>query len=271
MASNSELILPKELPKPTTPVSTTMARFMPSVLSVLGGGTDAAMFAASVIIACNDLPADANKASVAKAVLGAAYLQLPFGSALGYAYMIPFKSQIALVVGYRGFIELGTRSGFVKDLHADVVLQGEEFEYWKDETGPRMKHVPDPERVPGRNNILGAYCIYHTKAGGRGIRYVPRKEIDRVDKGKDVWNSAYPAMCMKTAIRRAAKEWRMTPQMAYAVQADERSESEESPELPPVSANVDEFLKAEEPKWTVPTGEPDADDTSNKHENNPAA
>jgi recombination protein RecT len=240
------------MPTATSAASKMVADRMPAVLSVLGGATDKQMFAASAIIAANDLPPDVDKVTTLKAVLGAAYLQLPFGSALGFVYLLPFKGKVTLCVGYQGFIELGMRAHFLRDVHADVVLRGEEYEYWKDETGPRLKHVPDAERVMGRNNVQAAYCIYHTVHGGRGIRVVTRKELDAVDSGKNVWNSAYPAMCMKTAIRRAAKEWRKSPELAYAVRADEQADEGQSPDVPPVQ--VDAEISDDKP-WTPPTGE----------------
>lgn len=239
------------LPSPKSDVAEFAIKRMDVIFAALGSVADRNMFAASAIIAINELPAGCSKPSVMKAVLGAAYLQLPFGSALGFAHMIPFKGNVALVIGYQGFQELGMRSNFLTDVHADVICEGEEHRYFKDETGPRLMHVPAIDRDPNRRNIIGAYCLYHTSNGGRGLRVVPRREIDKVDKQKDVWNSNFPAMCMKTAIRRAAKEWRKTPQLAYAIEADERSDRDEEPSLPPNVQDIDAGQDA--PAWTPPT------------------
>lgn len=242
------------LPSPKNEAAEFAIKRMDVVFSALGSMADRNMFAASAIIAINELSQACSMSSVMKAVLGAAYLQLPFGSALGFAYLLPFKGNATLCIGYQGFQELGMRSNFLTDVHADVVCDGEDVQYFKDETGPRLKHFPDMDRDPSRKNIVAAYCIYHTSSGGRGIRFVPRKEIDKVDKGKDVWNSNFPAMCMKTAIRRAAKEWRKTPQLAYAVEADELSEREESNRLPPnvIESDISEEA-GKKPGWTPPT------------------
>lgn len=239
------------LPSPKSDVAQFAVDRMDVVFSALGSYADRNMFAASAVIAINELSQPCTKQSVMKAVLGAAYLQLPFGSALGFAYMLPFKGNVALCIGYQGFQELGMRSNFLTDIHADVICEGDEFDYYKDETGPRLKHRPLMDRDPSRRNIMAAYCLYHTSNGGRGLRVVPRKEIDKVDKQKDVWNSNFPAMCMKTAVRRAAKEWRKTPHMGYAIESDERAERDEPANLPP--GTTDASIEPEAPAWTPPT------------------
>lgn len=253
------------LPQPISPVASQISKRIDMFCTVLGGGTDQQQFAASVILACNELPLGSTTHSVAKAVLGAAYLQLPFGSHLGFAYMLPFRNSdesdrqkkgvydISLCIGYQGFLELGVRSKFLTDIHADVVCKDEEFEFWKDETGPRLLHKPGIDRSPGRNNIIGAYCLYHTSGGGRGIRFVSAKEIALVDKNKDVWRSNFPAMCMKTAVRRAAKEWRKTPQIGYAVQVDEQTDRDEVALLPPVNIKP-EMIPEEPANYKLPMG-----------------
>lgn len=205
-------------------------RKLPAVLQQLPGGIERAAWAAAVVAEANAI--DANPQSVMKCVYNLAFLGLFPGSALGHAYFVPFKGQATLVVGYRGFTELAYESGFLSTVHADVMCDGEHIELWTDEDGQHLKHVPNINRVPARNNIIAAYCIYRTKDGGRGLVVCNREDLKRSDKQRDVWNSNYPAMCMKTAIRRASKTWRLTRRLAHAVQIDEQAEREELQALP---------------------------------------
>lgn len=44
-------------------------------------------------------------------------------------HIYPFKDQATMVVGYRGMIALAVNSGMVKDIHAEVVYDGDYFEH----------------------------------------------------------------------------------------------------------------------------------------------
>ena len=73
--------------------------------------------------------------------------------------------------------------------------------------------------------------------------YIERNEIDKVDTKRNVWKSNYLAMVLKTPIRRAAKRWRITRQMAYAIDLDERAEREEQqPSLVPEDKAAEETI-----------------------------
>lgn len=231
--------------------------------SVLGQGIDHQAWVASLILELNGLTQELTPRSVAVAATNCAFLKLQFGKTLGQAYIVPFRNKAAsqrqgrdihdatLVVGYLGYIELGMRSKFLKDIHVDVVLNGEEFSYWKDETGPRLLHRPDlMERNPSRENITGAYVIYHTVDGGSGIRYVSRQEINKVDSNRDVWRSDFAAMCRKTAIRRAAQEWKRSTAVAHATFIEDQADREEAQAAPDGTVIDAEF---EEAAYTLPT------------------
>lgn len=190
-------------------------------------------WAASVISEANNLSKPCSALSVGTCALNAGYLGLQFGKSLGFAYMVPFKGEATLIVGYQGFIELALRSEFVTKVSANVVCSDEPFEMWTDESGSHFKHQPNHNRMPSRANINGAYCTYTTKSGEFGFEYVSRKEIDtKSDKNRDVWLSDYSAMCKKTAIRRAAKFWRKSPLLAHAVMVDEQEERGERQAVP---------------------------------------
>jgi recombination protein RecT len=201
-----------------------------SIIHQLPSHIELAAWAAAVVNEANKAEGSPN--SIAACVYNLAFLGLFPGKALGHAYFIPYKGEATLVVGYKGFSDLAYGSGFLKDMHVDVVCQGEEFDYWKDETGPRLKHRPDINREPTRKNIIGAYCLYHTRDGGTGIRLCNKADIAKSDKNRDVWLSNFESMCLKTAVRRASKEWKLTGRMAHAVMIDEQAEREERQSLP---------------------------------------
>jgi recombination protein RecT len=221
VAKQGELILPA----PRNDGAALARNRLDAILAQLPAGVERGPWAAAAIAEANAV--EATPASIAGAIFNASFLGLTFGKALGHAHIVPFKGQAQLVIGYRGWIHLAYSTGFLSRVYADVVCQGEGFEYWVDEMGPRMRHTPALERDPNRGDIVAAYCIYHTKDGGTGLKVVPRKQIDKSDKGRDVWQSNYPAMAMKTAILRSAKLWNNTARTSKAIEIEEQAERDE--------------------------------------------
>ena len=213
---------------------------------------DPDLWLASLMVEVNALSKPVTAGSVAVAALNAAYLGLQFGKSLGHAFIIPYGQEATLVIGYKGFRHLAFATGFLKTIHAEVVCRGEEFRQWVDENGPHFLHVPGNERNPSRDDITHAYCVYTTRDGGTGAKIVPRSEINRSDKQRDVWKSDYLAMCLKTSILKASKQWNTTARLAHAVAIDEQTEREEPQALPPGS-EADSAPKAV--GFTLPTGE----------------
>ena len=221
---------------PKTANAEKILKAMPQILNCVPSEVAPRQFCIALMSEVNKLKPDVVPASVVLASLHCAFIGLVPGASLGQAYLIPYRLKgkpiCNLVVGYRGYMELAFRANFLKDLHSDVVLDGESFKYWKDENGPRLIHENIPiNRKLKKEAVLGAYCIYHTIDGGHGMHIVSREQIDAIDTESNVWRSDYVAMCRKTPIRRASKEWRQTTGLAAAVRLDEQLEAGEPQHL----------------------------------------
>lgn len=138
------------------------------------------------------------------------------------------------------------------------------------EQGRRIRHDLPVGRVAdkGGSNVIGAYCLYHTRHGGYGISIVSKDEINAIRKDSDTWKYSYPAMARKTAVRRAAKNWSLTEQLSSAIFLDEHVErEEEQPSLIQIrhspSSDISGVLENGEPSLppsaTAGPGEPAAD------------
>ena len=244
----------------------------PRIVTGLHRSADPVQFATAMIVAANELTKECDPNSVAKAAFACAQLGLLPGSALGLAFFVPFWNKdrgvnlCQLVIGYRGFLDLAYDNDFLKDVHSDVVLRGEEFKHWTDTNGPQVNHdFPDPlTRELEKPNVVGAYGIYHTRNGGHGICVLNRKQLDKVDTGKNVWQFDPISMYLKSPIRRMAKRWKITPRMAYAVNWDEQAERGAPQTLPNLDAAVAETTKrltlakvrGDEPEPEAPVDEP---------------
>src|SRR5689334_9796436 len=68
------------------------------------------------------------------AVIQLSQLGLEPGGVLGHAYLIPFENRsknttdVQLIIGYRGMIDLARRSGQIQSLQAVIVREGDRFD-----------------------------------------------------------------------------------------------------------------------------------------------
>jgi phage RecT family recombinase len=201
-------------------------------------------FALAAMNEVNKLPRDTEPRSILTAVFNSAALGLIPGQPLGHAYFVPMKIDkgktserrvCQLWTGYKGWVHLSYETGFLADLHTAVVLEGEECEWWNDETGPRLKHVLPMTRSPMWAKVQAAYCIWHARTGGRGIEVVSRDELQKLKRRGNVWDTDPVAMCRKATIPRAAKTWKTIGRLAQAIQLDEEAEGDRlQSELEPV-------------------------------------
>lgn len=168
------------------------------------------------------------------AIRNCAVLGLLPGEVLGHAYFVPFNVKdrgvtINLIPGYKGLLELAWASNYLDKCQPEVVLKDEECKFWHDTEGPQVMHeIPIIRDRVKLDTILAAYCTY-TPRGGSSTRgkIVTRDEIVKYHNSArqgTPWRVNLGPMACKTSIRRTAKQWRMTRQLAQAVMLDEQAE-----------------------------------------------
>lgn len=166
--------------------------------------------------------------SLAMTMMQSAELGLEIGSAVGEAYAVPFRNnkkgvmEAQFIPGYRGLITLAYRSGAVTRVLAQVVYEGDEFEY---EYGlaPKLSHVPCGETDPAK--ITHAYCIIYIKDAEPQYDVMTRSAIDQIRSrsrasGSGPWVTDFAEMARKTVTRRALKYVPMSIEMSKAIAAD---------------------------------------------------
>ena len=119
------------------------------------------------------------------------------------AYLVPYKQDCQLIVGYKGLMRLARQAG-IKISIPQIVYEMDEFSYGYG-LEPYLAHKP--ASVGGQ--ITGAYCVYKEKDQDREFLYMTKEEIDKIrDKSPgskrpaSPWNTDYEAMARKTVIRR---------------------------------------------------------------------
>lgn len=228
------------------------------VVQAIGKGMDPVQFKRSLATVLNETPdlLRANLTSLAVAVLHAARLGLDLTPALQLAYLTPFNVRkqidgqwvsmplVKMMIGYKGFILLGRRSGMCDTVRSRVVYANDAFE-WEEGTTPRLVHKPT---MGERGEVIAAYCVADMKTTGKSaFRVIGVPEIERarqasrgafetlLEKGKkprpdfskpkadSPWTTDYAAMAAKTAIRRFYKDMDLTEfrSLATAIEVDD--------------------------------------------------
>lgn len=163
------------------------------------------------------------------ALFQASQLGLEIGNGLGHAYLVPYKSEATLIIGYRGLVELARRSGQISTIYAYEVRRGDAFSY-RLGLEPGIDHEPASERDLDDAAITHVYAVARLKDGGTQFEVMSRAEVDAIRKrsraSKDgPWVTDYAMMARKTVLRRLSKMLPCSVEMQVAVTLDERADA----------------------------------------------
>jgi recombination protein RecT len=148
------------------------------------------------------------------------------------AHLIPYGNQCQLIIDYKGLVDLAYRSKQVTAIHAEVIYEGDEFEY---SLGEVTKHVPwswrQGEKPAERGRVLGAFCIIKM-IDAEKHEVMTLDELDAIRersqgyrKAKSEnkvhpWISDWAEMAKKTVFKRASKWVPLSPEVRDAVNTD---------------------------------------------------
>lgn len=160
------------------------------------------------------------------AVVECAQLGLEPNAALGLVYLVPFKKEVTVIVGYRGYVELAYRSGLVKDVQAELVYDGDTFRVVKG-TSPKIVH--EDQGPPGEREIVAAYAVAHLKTGGTVAKVIYEADWEKARQASTLgaknagpWADHRSAMIRKTALRRLEPWLPKTATLGQAFALDEQ-------------------------------------------------
>ena len=193
---------------------------------------DVGYFLSVVMNACIQKPkliTICTRASLYKAIMNAAQLRLSCDGMLGQSYLVPYKEQAQLVIGYRGKRELALRTGKYKDIYAHVVRAGDPFRISLG-TQQFIEHEPAEE---DRGDIRACYAVavYHDGTALPEFMWVSeiethKKQYSRAwQKSDSIWQTNYEMGCKKTLVGRLCGRLQMTPDVQRVLQAESRMEA----------------------------------------------
>lgn len=197
----------------------------------------------------NDDLLKCHTASVLGCVMTAAQLGLEIGAHLGHAYLIPYKKECTLIIGYKGLCELVYRSGHVSGVWARVVRTGDVFE-WEEGSEPKLVHKPS---VTG-GEVTHAYAVVKMKDGFTRFEVMTLADVKEIKARSKAasdgpWVTDFPEMAKKTALRRICKTLPQSPELARAIAMDEAVDAglpQVLAEVPAMEA-IDTFVVPSEP------------------------
>lgn len=195
----------------------------PQLQAVMPKGFKADRLVQMAISAYNQTPklSECSNSSILSCCLQCATLGLEPSAVdgLGRAYILPRWNgktktyEATFTLGKNGMLELVRRSGEVKSIRTQCVYDGDEFDYWEDETGVHFNYRPDVDALHDKDHLRLVYLSCHLKDGGFVFLSMSKLEIEQVmnrstSKDRDgnivgPWNSDFSAMAEKTVIRRA--------------------------------------------------------------------
>ena len=184
------------------------------------------------------------------AVVVCAQLGLEPNTPLGHAYLIPFekrakrgsewvteRTDVQVVIGYKGMLDLARRSGQIISISAREVRENDHFEphYGTEE---RLEHRPV---LRCRGEVIGFYAVAKLVGGGCAFEFMSREDVDAIRDASQgykaaetsskrsgrapdsPWHNNYVEMGRKTVLRRLFKYLPISIEIANAAAIDERA------------------------------------------------
>lgn len=170
----------------------------------LGEGTP--QFMSSVLTLANSDPKirDLDPIKLYNTCLMAAALKLPFNSNLGQAYIIPYKGEPQLQIGWKGFVQLAQRSGQFKTIGVNTVYENE-IGGIDSMTGEILFDF----KMKKEGNVVGYMAYFRLLNGFEKSYYMTNEELRKhaglysqtFKKNFGVWIDNFDAMAQKTVIK----------------------------------------------------------------------
>ncbi len=180
--------------------------FIKQAQDVLGEGTQ--QFLSSVLTLANSDSKlkELDPVKLYNCCLMAAAIKLPFNQNLGQAYIIAYKGEPQLQIGWKGFVQLAQRSGQFKTIGARIVYENE-ISGINPMTGEIMFDFKFERERTGK--IVGYMSYFLLLNGFEKNLYMTVEELQRHGKrysqtfkaNKGVWVDNFDAMAQKTVIK----------------------------------------------------------------------
>lgn len=206
------------------------------------GGRDGSKFISSVVSAVQANPTlqECTSPSIVSAALLGHSLNLSPSPQLGQYYMVPFDNnkkgckEAQFQLGYKGYIQLATRSGQYKKLNVMAIKEGELIRFNPLEEEIEVELIED-EEIREETDTIGYYAMFEYINGFKKALYWSKKKMEAhakkyspgyradVKKGNKYtfWSKDFDGMAFKTMMRQLISKWGiMSIEMQQAIEGD---------------------------------------------------
>jgi len=204
-------------------VAKTIADLRPEIARALPKGMDADRIARLALTAVRKDPklAECNPASFAGALLTSAALGLEPNLG-GEAYLVAYKGECTLIVGYQGYAKLFWQHPLARHLDAQAVHQADEFDYAYG-LDPYLRHKP---AKGDRGDIVAYYAVAALSTGAKAFVVLSPAEVKEL-RGPASGRAGQIAdpqhwMERKTVLRQLLKLLPKSTALQAAMDADEK-------------------------------------------------
>jgi recombination protein RecT len=215
-------------PKGTRTIRDELIRMRPEIEKVIPRQVGAERFTRLVLteLRRNPMLMECAPQSVLGAMMLCAQLGLEPGP-LGHAYLVPYGRECQFILGYRGMIELASRSGRLRSIVARPVYEGDSFSYAYGITD-RLSHVPCV--AADRGPVVLYYGLARFASPSGYYLHVMQPDEIEAARGRSAtgkknvgpWKSDYLAMACKTVVRRMQPYLPASVHLARAIDSDEQ-------------------------------------------------
>lgn len=124
--------------------------------------------------------------------------------------------QVQVIFGYQGLLELTYRSGLLRSVHADVVWEGDDFDFWFGSNG-QLKHRPKRTRHEAGEAPTYAYMHANMKDGGESYEVMPWNEVLAIRDGSQAYKSAQGALKWAKDKNKPPLSWTEAPWVKHEI------------------------------------------------------
>lgn len=231
--TTTDIALPSEQNAEKPSLAAYLKAMMPEIQRALPRGMDADRVArlALTVVRQSEMQAQASNrpqmsltacspASFAGALMTAAALGLEPG-VNGEAYLVPYKRECQLIIGYQGYAKLFWQNPLARHIDAQAVYANDEFDYAYG-TEPFLRHKP---ANGDRGDLIAYYAVATLSTGGSSFVVLSPDEVKKLRGGKvgTSGNIDDPMRWMerKTALRQLIKTLPRSTMLNHALVADE--------------------------------------------------
>lgn len=205
---------------------------------ILGDNLQTFISSALQAVSDNALLSKASPESVYRAVMAAAVMRLPINKNLGHAYIVPYKGQAQLQIGWKGFVQLALRTKEFETIHTTKIYENQY-------TGENVTTGEiEIENVKGEGKIVGYLAYFSLLSGFKKCFFMDdvvmekhaKKYSKSYKKGSGVWadgEDGYTAMAKKTVLKLLLSKFApLSIDMQKAIEIDQAVINEDGVEYP---------------------------------------